>query len=171
MGVTINFEGRLKSNEEYKAVMVKATEFAKKNKMDYCEFENAETVLLRVRDNQEWDYKGSSKGIRLQPDENCDPLNLEFDADNYIQEFCKTQFTDIDNHIKIIDFLRTLKSNFQELTVIDEGEYWETENRETLINHIKTCFHQIEWAKQNDETLDGPFLLDNGRIADLKKME
>ena len=171
MGVTIHFEGRLKSNQDYDDLVSKATEFAEQNKMDYKKFANEDKVLLRVRNDEEWDYKGATRGIRIDPAENCDPLNLEFDADNYIQEFCKTQFTDIDNHIKIIDFLRTLKSNFQELTVIDEGEYWETENRETLINHIKTCFHQMEWAKENDETLDGPFLLDDGRIADLKKIE
>ncbi len=171
MGVTIHFEGRLKSEQDYDEVLAKATEFAKQNKMDYKKFAEEDKVLLRVRNNEDWDYKGSTKGIRIEVDENCDPFNLEFDNDNYIQEYCKTQFTDIDNHVKLINFLKTLKSNFEDLNVTDEGEYWETGNRETLINHIKTCFHQMEWAKQNDESLDGPFIVADGRIADLKRIE
>ena len=170
MGVTIHFEGRLKSEQDYDAVMTKATDFAEQNKLDWKKFESEEKVLLRVRNDEEWDYKGSTKGIRVEIDENCDPFNLEFDQDNYIQEYCKTQFTDIDNHIKIIHFLKTLTPNFEDLKVSDEGEYWETENKEALIDHIKTCFHQMEWAKQNDETLDGPFKVADGRIADLKRV-
>ena len=171
MGVTIHFEGRLKSEHDYDDVMSKATDFAKKNKMISKKFENEEKVLLRVRNDEEWDYKGLSRGIRIEPAENCDPLNLEFDADNYIQEYCKTQFADINTHVAIIDFLKTLTPNFEDLKVVDEGEYWETGNKETLINHIKTCFHQMEWAKQNDETLDGPYKVADGRIADLKRVE
>ncbi len=171
MGVTIHFEGRLKSEEDYDAVMRKATNFAKQNEMDFKQFEEEEKVLLRVKNNEEWDYKGTTRGIRIEPAEDCDPFNLEFDEDNYIQEYCKTQFTDIDNHVKLIDFLTTLKPNFEDLTVTDEGEYYETGNKEILVNHIKTCFHQIEWAKQNDQTLDGPFKIADGRIADLKRVD
>ena len=171
MGVTIHFEGRLKTEQDYNEVMSKATEFAEQNRVDYKKFESEEKILLRIRHEQDWDYKGCTRGIRIQLDENCDPFNLEFDKNNFIQEYCKTQFTDVNNHIKIIDFLRSLKPNFDDLAVVDEGEYWETENKETLINHIKTCFHQIEWAKQNDETLDGPYKIADGRIADLKRFE
>lgn len=171
MGVTIHFEGRLKSDQDYEDVIAKAAVFAKQNKMESKQFEEENKLLLRVRNDEEWDYKGSTRGIGIEPAENCDPLNLEFDANNYIQEYCKTQFTDIAIHIKIIDFLKSLKPNFEDLNVTDEGEYWETENKEILINHIKTCFHQMEWAKQNDENLDGPFKVADGRIADLKRIE
>ncbi len=171
MGVTIHFEGRLKSEEDYDDVMAKATDFAKQNKMDYKQIEEDEKLLRRVRNQEDWDYNGATKGIRIEPAENCDPFNLEFDADNYIQEYCKTQFADINIHISIIDFLKTLQPNFEDLKVVDEGEYWETGNKETLINHIKTCFHQMEWAKENDPNLDGPFIVGDGRIADLKRVE
>lgn len=167
MGVTIHFDGKLKSENNYEAVIQYAKEFAEKNEMEYSYFEEADKLLLRVKDEEEWDYQGLTKGIRIQPHENSDPFNLEFDKDNYIQEYCKTQFASVEIHIMLIDFLESIKSNFEQLNVYDEGEYWETHNVEILENHIKTCFHQIEMAKQNDETLDGPFRIADGRIADL----
>lgn len=171
MGVTIHFEGRLKSEQDFDDVMSKATDFATQNKMAFRKFEENEKLLLRVKNQEKWDYKGSTKGIRIEPAENCDPFNLEFDADNYIQEYSKTQFADITIHVAITEFLKTLVTNFEDLKVTDEGEYWETGNKEILISHIKTCFHQMEWAKQNDPSLDGPFIIGDGRIADLKKVE
>ena len=135
--------------------------------MDFNYFEENDKLLLRVKDEEECDYNGSTKGIKIQPNENSDPFNLEFDENNYLQEYCKTQFADIQIHIKLINFLKSIESNFEELIVFDEGEFWETESEEILENHIKTCFHQIELAKQNDIALDGPFRIAGGRITDL----
>ena len=167
MGVTIHFDGKLKSENNYQLIIESAKEFAQQNEMTFNLFHESDKLLLRVRDEKEWDYRGLTRGIRIQPHENSDPLNLEFDEDNYIQEYCKTQFASIETHIKIIDFLESIETNFESLSVFDEGEYWETHDKEILENHVKTCFHQIEMAKQNDETLDGPFRIADGRIADL----
>lgn len=123
--------------------------------------------MKRVKDEKEWDYQGSTRGIRIQPYDNSDPFNLEFDEDNYIQEYCKTQFTNVEIHIKLIKFLESIISNFEQLNIYDEGEYFELRNIEILDNHIKTCFYQIEMAKQNDKSLDGPFRIEDDRIADL----
>lgn len=167
MGVTIHFDGKLNSENDYQAIMKSAMEFAQKNEMIYNFFEEADKLLLRVKEEEEWDYQGMTRGIRIQPHENSDPFNLEFDKENYIQEYCKTQFANLEIHIKLIAFLESIKPHFDQLNVFDEGEYWETQNQEILENHIKTCFHQIEMAKQNDATLDGPFKIADGRIADL----
>ncbi|WP_300565129.1 hypothetical protein [Flavobacterium sp.] len=169
MGVTIHFDGKLNNENDYQAVMKSATEFATKNEMEYAFFEEVDKLLLRVKDENEWDYQGMTRGIRIQPHENSDPFNLEFDKDNYIQEYCKTQFAPIETHIKLIEFLESIQSHFDQFNVFDEGEYWETHNTEVLENHIKTCFHQIEMAKQNDASLDGPFRVGDGRIADLMR--
>ncbi|OYU78851.1 MAG: hypothetical protein CFE23_16675 [Flavobacterium sp. BFFFF1] len=167
MGVTIHFDGKLKTETDYRIVLKSAQNFAQENEMEYNFFTEANKLLLRVRDEEEWDYQGMTRGIRIQPHENSDPFNLEFDQDNYIQEYCKTQFANVETHIKLIDFLKSIRLHFDQLNVFDEGEYWDTQNVETLENNIKTCFHQIEMAKQNDETLDGPFRIGDGRIADL----
>jgi hypothetical protein len=171
MGVTINFEGKLKSETDYQKVLKTSEEFAKENQMPFTFFEESEKLLQRVKDEEDWDYVGKTKGIRIQPDENSDPLLLEFDKDNYIQEYCKTQFADIEIHIKIIGFLRNIETFFDKLIIFDEGEYWETNNVELLQEHIDNCFKEIEKEKKENKNLDGPYRLEDGRIIDLMSSE
>ncbi|MGA9636873.1 hypothetical protein [Flavobacterium sp.] len=167
MGVTIHFEGKLKSDFEYEKVMLNAKAFAEANRMEYTFFTEEKKILLRHKDGEAWDYSGPTKGIRIQPHENTDPLLLEFDKNNYIQEYCKTQFATIDIHIIIATFLKSVEENFETLKVNDEGEYWQTADKTILKNRIDTCFYQIEALKQNDPTLDGPFKTEGDRIVDL----
>ena len=91
-------------------------------------------------------------GLIVNPTGDCEPLCFIFDrhgrlrnlADlitNQIEateysEYCatKTQFTSVDTHIWIVGLLRYLKKHYMsDLIVTDEGEFWESENRETLI--------------------------------------
>lgn len=171
MGVTINFEGKLISETSFETVMKIAKEFAEKNQMPFSFFEETEKLLQRVKDEEDWDYIGKTKGIRIQPDINSDPLILEFDKDNYIQEYCKTQFVDIEIHIKLINFLRQIEPCFHELLVNDEGEYWETNDAELLQEHIDNCFKGIEKAKKENKHLSGPYKVEDGRIIDLMSSE
>ena len=85
-------------------------------------FEEENKVLERVKDEQDWNYEGPTKGIQLQPDENCEPLILEIDENLYLQEYCKTQFADLSVHILIIDLLRQIQFYFENLTV-DSFQY------------------------------------------------
>jgi hypothetical protein len=169
MGVTIHFEGKLKSEESFDMIITKATEFAVVNDIPYSVFFEENKVLLRVDNEDDYDYIGSTKGIRLQPHPDSDPLNLEFDKELYIQEYCKTQFSDYTIHIKIIDFLRSIQQYFVNLTVMDEGEYWETENRDILQEHLNNIFEEIQKAKNEDADLSGPFRVADGRIIDLMR--
>lgn len=167
MGVTIHFEGKLKNEFNYENVINSAKKFAQENDMPYNEFDESDKLLLRVKDGEEWDYKGTTKGIRLQPHENSDPFILEFDKDYYLQEYCKTQFVNTEIHIKLINFLKCIESSFEKLVVFDEGGFWETNDTNVLETNINICFDQIELAKQKDKTLNGPFRIADGRIADL----
>lgn len=167
MGVTIHFEGKLKSDSDYEKVMLDAKAFAEANKMEHEFFAEEEKLLLRHKEGEEWDYSGPTKGIKIQPDDNTDPLLLEFDRDNYIQEYCKTQFATEDIHIMIVGFLKSIEGYFEKLKVNDEGEYWQTGDTTILQNRIDTCFYQIETLKQNDPTLDGPYKTEGDRIVDL----
>ncbi len=166
MGVTIHFEGQLKSDNDFESVMTKAKNFALKNDIPYEFFPESFKKLSRVKDEQNWDYEGPAKGIRIQPGQNCDPLWLEFDKNNYIQEFCKTQFAGIDTHIQIISFLKEIQSNFIELQVTDEGEYWDTENKALLENHFDNFYDARAKAKTENKNLNGPYRLADGRIID-----
>ncbi len=102
-----------------------------------------------------------------KPHINSDPLNLEFDKDYIIQEYCKTQFSGIETHIKVVEVLRLIEPYFDWLDVNDEGEYWETNNSGITQNHIDKCFEMIEKEKQEKKNLSGPYRIDDGRIVDL----
>ncbi len=167
MGVTIHFEGQLKSDKDFDSVMTKAKTFAQTNEMPYETFSEPLKKLDRVKDEQDWDYEGPTKGIKIQPDPNSDPLWLEFDKDNYIQEYCKTQFAGIDIHIKIVSLLREIQQHFNELLVTDEGEYWDTKDNAQLQNSLDSYFDAAEKAKAENAKLNGPFRLEDGRIIDL----
>ena len=167
MGLTIHFEGRLKSEDDYNQLMVLGEKFAMMNNMEFIFFEESDKVLERVKDEQCWDYHGETKGMRIQPHINSDPLLLEFDTNYYIQEYCKTQFVDTEVHIRIIEFLRLIEPYFEELIVNDEGEYWETNDRNILQNHVDECFKAIDHAQKKNNKLTGPYRIADGRIVDL----
>lgn len=167
MGVTIHFKGNLKSDTDFDELIKVAKNFAESNKMNFNLFEEPHKILQRVRNEMDWDYEGLTRGVRIQPNENSDPLLLEFDKDNYIQEYCKTQFVEKEIHIKIIGLLRQIKPYFQELSVIDEGEYWDSNDPNLLQQHLDDCFYAIEEAKKEDESLSGPYRVEGNRIVDL----
>jgi hypothetical protein len=167
MGVTIHFEGQLSASKEYYEVIETAKTFAENNGLEYFLFQEENKLLQRVKDEQDWDYEGPTKGIQIQPDTNSEPLILEFDENLYLQEYCKTQFADVSVHILIIDLLRQIQGYFSLLTVEDEGEYWETSDINMLQQHIDNCFQAIEDAKKKNSKVNGPFRLQNGRIIDL----
>jgi len=167
MGVTIHFEGQLKSAEAFEKVIDMAKRFSEENGLDYFLFQEDSKVLQRVKDEQDWDYEGPTKGIKIQPDQNSDPLLLEFDENLYLQEFCKTQFADVSVHILIVELLKKIEPFFQKLVIEDEGEFWESSDITLLQTHINSCFKAIEDAKRENSKLDGPYRLKDGRIADL----
>ena len=167
MGVTIHFEGKLKSEEDFNKVMEIATNFAVSNNMTHNYFEDENKILGRVKDEEEWEYEGPTKGLFIQPDDNTEYLNLEFDKDLYVQEFCKTQFADPSVHILIVDLLRQIQPHFEKLNVEDEGEYWETSDLIKLQANMDACFEMMEEAREENKDLIGPILTEHGRIIDL----
>jgi hypothetical protein len=171
MGVTIHFEGQLSSIERLDKLIETAKNFAEENGLDYFLFSEGNKLLQRVKDEQDWDYEGPTKDIQIQPDENSDPVILEFDENGYLQEYCKTQFADVSVHIFVVSLLRQIERFFQNFLVVDEGEYWETSDINNLQQHIDNCFQAIEDAKKENATLEGPFRLNNGRIVDLMESE
>jgi hypothetical protein len=166
MGVTIHFEGQLKSPLYYSDVLKMIETFAQLNNMNYEFFDNAEKTLLRVKNEDKWDYHGPTKGIKIQPHVNSDPLWIEFDKDYYIQDFCKTQFVDQEIHIKIIELLKSIEPFFENLLVTDEGEYWSTNDLDVLKKQVEICFKAMEDAKQENPKLSGPYRVSDGRIVD-----
>jgi hypothetical protein len=166
MGVTIHFEGRLKTSADFDKVITLGQEFAKRKSADIIKLDSKKKLLQRVKDEKDWDYEGEVRGIQFQPHENSDPIVLEFDTDLYIQEYCKTQFADISTHIEVIQFLRDIEPHFDNLTVVDEGEFWETSDIKVLEQKFENFFYAFEKAIEENPKLKGPFKI-KGRIIDL----
>jgi hypothetical protein len=123
------------------------------------------------------------QGIILMPPEPCEPLSFIFDrggrlrclADLLLGQieltetsgYCatKTQFTSVENHIWIIGLLRYLKKHYMiDLKVTDEGEFWETENRASLVakkQFLQTLIEQIAEDLQSADFQGNPQSLDD----------
>ena len=167
MGVTIHYEGRLKSEEDYEEVIRIATNFATQNEMHYELVKEKNKRLERIKEVSEWIYTGPVKGILLHPHEECERLNIEFDKDLYMQDRCKTQFAGAETHIGIIELFRQLELHFDKFILVDEGEYYETGEFKHLDHHIETFNERYKEMKENNPHLIGPVKGENGRIIDL----
>ncbi len=167
MGVTVHFEGSLEGLEAFRRVVAFAEEFASARNWTASIICEARAKLQRVRDERDWDYVGPTEGIALQPHPNCDPLRLEFDADLYIQEYCKTQFAPMSVHIDVVELLRGIQPEFQSFIVEDEGEYWGSGDESRLEGHLNACFSALDEHLARDSNLTGPVRDPSGRILDL----
>ena len=167
MGITIHFEGRLKSSASLPDVLEVARAFANKQNWPVVEILADTRSLARVRDEADWDFVGKTSGIEIQPHESAEALRLEFDSDGYVQEYIKTQFAPLEVHKSVVDLLRKLEPFFVSLDIVDESDYWETNDSLSLERSFDRFFKVVEEEKAANPRLNGPFRLDNGRIVDL----
>ena len=167
MGITVHFEGKLKGGEAFQSALSSAIHFCEEHGWPYERIDHQNATLKRVRDEQDWDYEGPVQGIQIQPHENSEPIRLEFDRDLYIQDYTKTQFAPVDIHVLIVELLQRLRPYFAHLEVVDEGEFFETGNLDTLKNHINRCFEVLDEYFVQSEKYYGPIRLENKRMVDV----
>ena len=84
-----------------------------------------------------------------------------------MQDYIKTQFAPAEIHIRVVRLLKEIAPQFVNLTVEDEGEFWESESRDVLAGHLDACFRAINDQLISRSDVQGPVRLANGRIADL----
>jgi hypothetical protein len=167
MGVTIHFEGQLLDEKAYQELMAFVSSTAKVEVWRTEPIESKKVTLLRVRDEQDWDYTGPVKGIAVYLHEDCDPVRLEFDENLYLQEFTKTQFAGVDWHLKVVGLLKAIQSYFRELKVDDEGEFWDTGDRAILQDHLDTIDKIIEEKFRENPAASVKVKEPDGKIIDL----
>lgn len=171
MGVTIHYQGRLRSPESLETLMQSCRDFASaSNDWKFKEVAESKT-LMRVVNGQNQDYQGFVRGVIVQPPGLCDPLGFEFDNSFFLQDYCKTQFSGASVHIQVISLLKLIEPFFEELKVIDEGEYWGASNEETLHRLMQECNQWMLETKRGNPDYIGPIVQENGRIADLVRVE
>ncbi|CAN5124011.1 hypothetical protein BH20ACI2_BH20ACI2_24040 [soil metagenome] len=166
MGITIHFEGSLRSVDSLSMLLQEARAFANEQAWPYVEIPNEMRSLARVRDEADWDYAGLTSGFEISPHKNAEPLRLEFDYDGYIQEYIKTQFAPLEIHLSVVNLLRKLEPYFASLDVVDESDFWETNDIVLLRQSFDRFFEVVEDEKAKNPRLTGPYRLENGRIAD-----
>jgi hypothetical protein len=142
MGLTIHFQGHLRSPDDYENILQKFKDFANRKSVKLNAIDVDSHVLIRVIDGKICEYESPLKVISLQPHEKSDSLILEFDRNLYIQQFCKTQFAGIPTHVEIIEFLREIEPFFKDFQVNDEGDYWNTNS----ITRLEQKFADYEKA-------------------------
>ncbi len=167
MGITIHFEGRLKNEFAFEEVVSLASRFSEQRGWPCVGIDKEQVQLNRVRDEKDWDYQGPVKGLEIQPHENSEPFRLEFDKNFYIQEYTKTQFAPTEVHVQLIELLRQLQPYFEHLEIVDEGEYFETADVETLEKHMHRCFELLDEYLVQADKYYGPVRLESKRIVDV----
>lgn len=171
MGITIHFEGKLLNEQAFDELMTEISAIAAINGWQANSIFLKKAQLNRVQNKKTTLYVGSTKGLEVLLHDNCEPFRLEFDENLFIQEFTKTQFAPEQVHMDISTLLHKITPYFESLQVIDEGEYFETENDEILHHNRSRCFELFEEHLAKDSTLRGPVKLPGGRIADLMRGE
>ncbi|MDO8926679.1 MAG: hypothetical protein Q7U94_07215 [Sideroxyarcus sp.] len=167
MGITIHFEGQLKDETSLDTVLALTRRFCEERSWPFESINESCITLNRVRDEKDWDYIGPTKGIVVQPHENSEPFRLEFDKDYYLQEYTKTQFAPIEVHIALVSLLRQLEPHFASLDVVDEGEFYDTNDQSTLEGHINRCFEVLDDYLAQEDKYYGPIRLASKRIVDV----
>jgi len=112
-------------------------------------------------------------GISLGLHESAEDLMLFFDSDGTLRDpallvgredpeltqLCaiKTQFSPADVHVAVVRLLRHLDQRyFRALHVEDEGQYWQTGDRDLLVANLEFLRQRIEGAAEALSALPGP---------------
>ena len=141
MGITIYFKGKLNNPDHAAPIVQELEEIAGEMEWKY-------NII-----KEDTDY---FKGIAINPHAKSEPISFLFDKNGNTKDFrtlglrkhketmsednfvrIKTQYAPIDVHIAIIKLLKYLKKKYiNDLRVIDDGCYWETEDKELLAQKI-----------------------------------
>lgn len=117
-------------------------------------------------DKQDQDYHGPVEGVVVQPHDDAEPLQLLFGSDLFLQDYCKTQFATIEVHVAVVALFRTLHPHFADLHIIDEGEFWETNDR-TRLQELWNGFHKaLASLVEENSAARVKVRLPSGRIID-----
>lgn len=184
MGLCIHFTGSLNNKNQIEDLIDEVEDICKSMDWKYTilrENWNEHDKNLTALENRRF------KGITFKPHPESENLTIFFDRIGRIAsnteiffgektkpnyQFIKTQFAGTDVHIGVIQFLRYIKKKYiANLVVIDEANYWETNDRNKVDNYINIVNKGINdivgIAKNSTELND--FLNKLYKIFDSKK--
>ncbi len=183
MGITIYFQGKLKDTQLINSLRDELIDISEAMNWE-CQsldedWSKPSTAKLIVN-KERFEIVGHLplKGVQIKLHPDCEPLSIYFDAEGYLNtpmsmilinegkikpedsfSSVKTQFAPTDIHISIINLLKYLKKRYvPNLKVIDEGEYWESGDKEKLIEKIAFLNEKIDKVGEILESIDPKFL-------------
>jgi hypothetical protein len=145
-GVTLHYRGTVRSESDVNAIVSKTVEFAKA---------------------RSWAFEKRSDGVVVRPHAWCEPVALLFEGRVLSENWVKTQFAGPDVHIGVVDLFRLLEPRFEQLSISDEGEYWETSNRENLLLRMQSDGLMMIRLQEREPGSTGPYVVANGRVLDV----
>lgn len=181
MGITIFASGKLDRIEDIPHVIDDLKKFAEENNGKHHviddDFDVQPNAVLTRRDTglPGAGIEGSLglKGIIVNIDPQAESLSILFDRSGVLTDLmqqiswlddngrserftmCKTQFGNIDAHIRIVELFDYLKKKYiSDLTVNDEGAFWETRDRRTLAEKRVVLGHFMRQTEKIIKDID-----------------
>jgi len=152
MGVTIHFEGRLRTGAELQEFLAQVEVLARKRQWRH----------ERLYDRPD----RPATGFVTYPHPECEPLKFAFDQKGRLSGWVKTQFAGPEKHIEVVEFLRQVQPLLGKFGVRDKSEYWATRSKDTLLSHIDAINEVIREAVENNPSVRSRVHLASGRIVD-----
>ena len=169
MGLTIHYQGSIDRIKDIPKLMDELEDIA----------ESMDWMSQRINENESAPI---FRGIIINPKGDCEPLCFTFDRAGKLRRLMdlvsdqveptkhsyfnstKTQFVAIETHAWIIGLLRYLKKHYlSDLSVRDEGDYWETGDLETLKkkkDFLQSKIKQLGEALETEGALPEDFSVD-----------
>jgi len=185
MGITIFAQGKLEGIEGVPRLIEYVKSTARENGWKYhvidVDFDAQLDAELSPGNSAENSahIEGSLglKGIVLNGDPGSEPLAILFDRAGVLTDMlqqlawiqndkqgerytvCKTQYANIDTHIRIVELLDELKQRYiANLVVSDEGGYWESRDRRLLAEKRVFLGHCL---RRTEKVISGIAMSDN----------
>lgn len=170
MGLSIHYRGRLDNADLLPTLRDELIDIASRLGWQYGVLDedwHVPASVILTHSGKICEIKGhlGLKGILLKPKGQSEPLYLFFDSEGNLRSpmnmvliqagmltiedawiSVKTQFLSAQTHVLIIGLLREMKRRYlSNLEVMDEGEYWETENYRILEEKMRLINEKLDY--------------------------
>lgn len=180
MGITIHAKGKIDCLDDIHQLTDEVKGIAEVHGWKYVTIDDAfevdpDAVMVRPDAGESVVIDGTLglKGIVLSFGSKAESMAILFDRNGVLTDMlqqlfrsdhneqdecftsCKTQFAGMDTHILIIELLDVLKNRYiTDLTVIDEGGYWESRDSRMLADKFAVIEHYLGEAKKIIGSID-----------------
>lgn len=133
MGLSIHFHGTLRTFAALPQLREVLLRHGNAAEAELIDIDDEMGELGRYLNDALMDTSPPLKGFLLQFRPGCEPVFFVFGKDRRMACSCKTQFTTLDNHMRIVHLLEETASLFEEFVVNDESGYWGTHDEVELL--------------------------------------